>query len=91
MGNTLPNNSANGEEHGIITTAEGEMVTWTAEGEMVTWTAEGVGNTSPKGDVRFEGSLIYHTSSKGELSYLNNKVGFFVYEVDKEGNTAANV
>ena len=82
MSNTLPNNSANDEEHGIITTAEGEMVTWTAEG---------VGNTSPKGDVRFEGSLIYHTSSKGELSYLNNKVEFFVYEVDKEGNTSANV
>jgi hypothetical protein len=77
-----PNGSVHGKGHGIITTAEGEMVTWMAEG---------IGNTSPEGDVRFEGSLTYYTSSKGELSYLNNKVGIFVYEVDKEGNTSANI
>ncbi len=77
-----PNGSVHGEGNGIITTADGEMVTWTAEG---------IGNTNPAGDVRFEGSLIYHTSSTGELSYFNNKIGFFVYEVTKEGNTSANV
>lgn len=74
--------SLHGEGHGISTTMDGEMVTWTAEGE---------GNTTPEGDVRFEGSLFFHTSSTGELSYLNNKVGFFDYEVDSEGNTSARV
>ena len=54
-------------------------------------TAEAVGNMNPGGDVRFEGSLFFHTSSEGELSYLNNKVGFFDYEVDSEGNTSASV
>ena len=76
------NGSVHGEGHGISTTADGEMVTWTAEG---------VGNTNPEGDVRFEGSLFFHTSSEGELSYLNNKVGFFDYKVDREGNTSASV
>jgi len=54
-------------------------------------TAEAVGNMNPGGDVRFEGSLFFHTSSEGELSYLNNKVGFFDHEVDGEGNTSASV
>lgn len=71
-----PNGSVHGEGNGIITTADGEMVTQTAEG---------IGNTNPAGDVRFEGSLIYHTSSIRELSNFNNIIGFFVYEVTQEG------
>ena len=77
-----PNGSVHGEGHGINTATNGEFVTWTAEG---------VGNVSPVGDVRFEGSLFFHTASEGELSYLNNKVGFFDFEVDSEGNTSASV
>ena len=77
-----PNGSVHGEGHGINTATDGEFVTWTAEG---------IGNRNPQGDIRFEGSLIFHTSSEGELSYLNNKVGFFNYEVDSEGNTSASV
>lgn len=77
-----PNGSLHGEGNGISTTTEGEMVTWTAEG---------VGNANPEGDVRFEGSLFFNTSSEGELSDLNNKVAFFDYEVDSEGNTSDSV
>lgn len=77
-----PNGSLHGEGHGISTTTDGEMVTWTAEG---------VGNASSEGDVRFEGSLFFNTSSEGELSNLNNKVAFFDYEVDSEGNTSDSV
>ena len=77
-----PNGSLHGEGHGISTTTGGEMVTWTAEG---------VGNANPEGDVRFEGSLFFNTSSEGELSNLNNKVAFFVYEVDSDGNTSDSV
>jgi hypothetical protein len=76
------NGTVHGEGHGISTTAEGEMVTWTAEG---------VGNANPEGDIRFEGSLFFNTSSEGELSNLNNKVAFFDYEVDSEGNTSDSV
>lgn len=79
---TYSNGSLHGEGHGLSTTTDGEMVTWTAEG---------VGTTSSDGDVRFEGSLFFHTSSTGELSDLNNKVGFFEYEVDSGGNTSASV
>ncbi|HYF99233.1 MAG TPA: hypothetical protein VD815_04010 [Candidatus Saccharimonadales bacterium] len=77
-----PNGSVHGEGHGLSTTLDGEIVTWTGEG---------VGITSPEGEVRLEGSLFFRTSSTGELSYLNNKVGFFDYEVDSEGNTSASV
>jgi hypothetical protein len=76
------NGSLHGEGHGISTTTDGEMVTWTAEG---------VGNANPEGNVRFEGSLFFNTSSEGELSNLNNKVAFFVYEVDSDGNTSDSV
>ena len=76
------NGTVHGEGHGISTTTGGEMVTWTAEG---------VGNANPEGDVRFEGSLFFNTSSEGELSNLNNKVAFFVYEVDSDGNTSDSV
>jgi hypothetical protein len=76
----------NGSVHG-----EGLGISTTTDGEMVTWTGEGVGTISSQGDLRLEGSLFFHTSSTGELSYLNNKVGFFDYEVDSEGNTSASV
>jgi hypothetical protein len=76
------NGSVHGEGHGISTTTDGETVTWTGEG---------VGTISSQGDLRLEGSLFFHTSSTGEISYLNNKVGFFDYEVDSEGNTSASV
>ncbi|HKU84472.1 MAG TPA: hypothetical protein VJP58_10565 [Candidatus Nitrosocosmicus sp.] len=76
------NGTVHGEGHGISTTTDGEMVTWTAEG---------IGNANPAGDVRFEGSLFFNTSSEGELSNLNNKVAFFDYEVDSEGNTSDSV
>ena len=76
----------NGTVHG-----EGHGISATTDREMVTWTAEGIGNANPQGDVRFEGSLFFNTSSEGELSNLNNKVGFFEYEVDSEGNTSDNV
>ena len=77
---------ANGTTHG-----EGHGISTTSEGEMITWTAEGVGNANPEGDVRFEGSLFFHTLAEGELSDLNNKVAFFEYEVDSEGNTSDSV
>lgn len=76
----------NGFVHG-----EGDGISTTVDEDMVTWTAEGVGITNPEGDVRFESSLFFHTSSTGELSYLNNRVGFFDFEVDSEGNTSASV
>jgi hypothetical protein len=58
--------------------------------EMATWTGQGVGRTD-RGGVSFRGSLFYRTNSTGKLSFLNNLVGVFEYEVDEEGNTSAKV
>jgi hypothetical protein len=65
-----------GEGQGIITTKDGQgMATWTGPGK-----------------VSFRGSLFFRTPSTsdgGKLSYLNNMVGVFGYEVDEAGNCSA--
>jgi hypothetical protein len=62
-----------GEGQGIITTKDGQgMATWTGPGK-----------------VSFRGSLFFRipsTTEGGKLSYLNNMMGVFEYEVDELGN-----
>src|SRR5919197_127206 len=70
-----------GEGQGIITTKDGK--------EMVTWTGPGIGRITGPGKVSFRGSLFFQiplTSEGGKLSYLNNMMGVFEYEVDELGN-----
>jgi hypothetical protein len=38
-----------------------------------------------KGNIRDRGARIYHTSS-GKVSYLNNLVGLFEYDIEEDGN-----
>lgn len=73
-----------GEGQGVYTTKDGS-------GEMATWTAQGVGRFTVRGGVSFRGSLFFRTNSTGKLSFLNNLVGVFEYEVDEQGNTTAKV
>jgi hypothetical protein len=70
-----------GEGQGIITTKDGK--------EMATWTGQGIGRFTGPGKVSFRGSLFLKTpltSEGGKLSYLNNIMGVFEYEVDELGN-----
>jgi hypothetical protein len=41
------------------------------------------------GRVSYRGSLFFRANSTGKLSFLNNIVTVFEYEVDESGNTAA--
>ena len=70
-----------GEGQGIITTKDGQG--------MATWTGPGIGRITGPGKVNFRGSLFFRipsTSEVGKLSYLNNMMGVFEYEVDELGN-----
>jgi hypothetical protein len=60
-------------------------------GETATWTGYGIGCLAAGGRVSYRGSLFFRTNSTGKMSFLNNIVGVFEYEVDESGNTTAKV
>jgi hypothetical protein len=74
---------------GGVLYGEGQGVYTTKDGEMATWTGQGIGRFTAPGGVSFRGSLFFRTNSTGKLSFLNNLVAVFEYEVDEQGNTTA--
>jgi hypothetical protein len=72
-----------GEGQGVITTKDGKG--------MATWTGQGIGRFMGPGKISFRGSLFFRAPSGGKLSYFNNLVGVFEYEVDEEGNCSSKV
>lgn len=71
-----------GEGQGLYMTKDGS-------GETATWTGQGVGRLTEGGRVSYRGSLFFRANSTGKLSFLNNIVTVFEYEVDESGNTTA--
>ena len=78
----MPGGILCGEGQGVYITKDGS-------GETATWTGQGVGRLMQAGRVSYRGSLFFRTNSTGKMSFLNNIVGVFEYEVDESGNTAA--
>ena len=72
-----------GEGQGVVMTIDGN--------EMATWKGSGIGRMNAGGKMSWRGALFYDTTSTGTLSFLNNVVAVFEYEVDEEGNTSAKV
>jgi hypothetical protein len=74
-----------GEAQGVITSRDGQG--------MATWTGQGIGRFTGPGKISFRGSIFYRATSTGggKLSFLNNLVGVFEYEVDEEGNSSVKV
>ena len=66
--------------------AEGQGVILTKDGEMATWKGYGIGRYNGRNRTD-KGSVFFKTSTNGKLSFLNNKIGFFEYEADENGNT----
>jgi hypothetical protein len=56
------------------------------EPEMISYTGEGIGRAGPTGKVTWRGSVFYRKSSGDKLAFLNNMVGVFESEIDKDGN-----
>jgi hypothetical protein len=75
---------------GGVLFGEGQGITTTKDGQgIATWTGPGIGRFTGPGKVSFRGSLFFRipsTSEGGKLSYLNNMMGVFEYEVDEAGN-----
>jgi hypothetical protein len=76
-----PDGSIYGQGQGLITTPDGEMVTWTGSG---------LGKFGTAGAVSYRGMLFFHTNS-ANLARLNNTCGAFEYEVDAAGVTISKV
>jgi hypothetical protein len=66
----------------------GQGMITTVDGEAVTWTGTGLGHFGPGGSVSYRGMLFFRTTSK-KLARLNNSCGAFEYEVDPKGGTAS--
>jgi hypothetical protein len=66
---------------------QGAIMTKGVQQEVASWTGHGIGRFSQGGRVSFRGSVIYSTNTTGKLSFLNNLVAVFEYEVDEAGNT----
>lgn len=65
---------------------QGQGVLTTEDGELVTWTGEGVGKPTGKGSAAsWRGSVFYQTSSQ-RLAKLNGICAVFEHEVDETGN-----
>ena len=76
-----PDGSIYGQGQGLITTQDGEMVTWTGSG---------LGKFGAGGAVSYRGMLFFQTTSQS-LARFNNTCGAFEYEVDASGNTVSKV
>jgi hypothetical protein len=76
-----PDGSAYGEGQGLITTADGEAVTWKGTG---------LGKFGAGGAISYRGMLFFQTTSQ-QHARLNNACGAFEYEVDASGNTISKV
>ncbi len=74
-----------GEGQGVITTKDGQG--------MAIWTGQGIGRFTAPGKISFRGSVFYRTTSTGggKISFLNNVVGVFEYEMDEQGNSSTKV
>ena len=76
-----PDQSIAGSGQGIITTQDGEGISWTGTG---------IGKFGQAGAVSYRGMLCFRTTSE-KLARLNNACGAFEYEVDPSGATVSKV
>ena len=73
--------SLQGNGQGLITTHDGEAITWTGTGQ---------GRLGSGGAISYRGMLFFRTSSQ-KLARVNNSCGAFEYEVAADGTTVSKV
>ena len=84
---TIPTNTSGNTLYG-----EGQGVLTTQQGEMVTYTQQAIGQITPEGRVVFQGSMSFKAlSPTGQLASLNNQMGIYKYESDLSGNAQRQV
>lgn len=81
---TIPTNASENELY-----SQGQGVLTTQQGEMVTYTQQATGEITPEGKVVFQGAIFFKALSPiGQLASLNNQMGVYNYESDLAGNAA---
>jgi hypothetical protein len=68
---------------------QGQGLLTTTDGQFVTWTAQGLGRFIAPRTIWFRGSTFYQTDSTGSIAFINNLMAVFEYEVNAVGNTSA--
>ncbi|MGC2584560.1 MAG: hypothetical protein WA399_20820 [Acidobacteriaceae bacterium] len=76
-----PDGSLHGGGQGLITTNDGESITWTGTGN---------GQFGPGGSISYRGMLFFRTASQ-KLARVNNSCGAFEYDVAADGTTVSKV
>lgn len=76
-----PDGSIHGDGQGLITTSDGDTITWSGSG---------VGKFGAGGSVSYRGMIFYKTTSQ-KLSRMNNLCGAFEFETDPAGATSGKV
>jgi hypothetical protein len=71
-----------GEGHGVITTKDGEHITWKGTG---------IGNPTGKGNAMSWRATCYYQTTSTKMSRLNNMVGLVHFETDENNNTKAQI
>ena len=77
----VANPTSKGVLHGV-----GNGIITTEDGDIVTFTGEGIGAFDASGVLKWRGAIFFDTSSDGKLGSLNNIVGVFEAQVDAQGN-----
>jgi hypothetical protein len=75
---------ANGVFH-----AKGQGFIMTEDGEVATYTNQVIGNLTKEGNVLSLGAGFWNTPSTGKLAFLNDMIGIFKLQVDRDGNLSA--
>lgn len=65
---------------------DGQGIMSTADGELMSWTGSGQGKFGPGGSISYRGILYFQTASQ-KLARLNSAPGVFEYETDPDGKT----
>ena len=68
----------------------GQGVVTTMDGDMVTWQGSGLGTFKERGAVSYRGAIYYQTAST-KLARLNSVAAVFEFEVDAEGKTSSKI
>ena len=84
---TIPTNTSENTLY-----SEGQGVLTTQQGEIVTYTQQATGQITPEGRVVFQGSMFFKAlSPTGQLASLDNQMGIYNYESDLAGNAQRQV
>ena len=74
-------------DHGFLY-GEGQGIISTQEGDMVTWKGQGAGKMKPGGGASYRGA-IYFQNGSGKLARLNGTAAVFEHESDANDNVTS--